>query len=949
MKKSILLFLVCFALASFLLAENVTVVNTRTNQEPTQKLRVEEEVIVFENFEDGLGNWVTEDATLPPHQWHLSNTSALTYQGTGYSWFMGNPELGTNGGYTDGVLIYLQTPAITVPSASSNLTFKVNFELEEPAVHEGYDGWDAANVRISTDGENWTVLEPTGLPYNCTSMYGFGYNGEGEGVAGWGGSSDGWQDVTVDLSSYAGDDVMIRFVFGSDPAYNTADDPDMFGILVDNITLGDFSHDFNDNQLNGMTVGSSIPVGGDLWHTAEYDLATSGTYVLSCNNANDTYEPNMRNYIYSEVYDLPSAGDIRADFQLRGTWSDNDTEDLTLMDYFGWEISPDAGANWYAMSNPYGDPNGDNYVFSNAPEQFQSMVESYTSIDGIITDYAGQSVQFRWYFKSDSDAPMGEAIMIDDFRIYHKLELLIPQNLTAEYIGDGIELNWDDPNTTNPAVEGWITQGLDTYTGTGIGVNAAAQFSVAHRFTSAQLNEIQAIGGYLTKVSFIGNEATATYSIRVWTGGSTNNPGTTVVEQNVTNFVATEWVEVELNTPVLIEPGQELWFGYYCDTPSGYPLATDGGPVNEGFGNVIQFQNSWTTLTALGDNLEYNWMIKGYVATDDGRVVLNKNFNTNIRNTREDVTGYKVYRKVAAGDDFEEIGEVGADVTTYIDETPVYNSVNFYAVTALYGTEESEYSDEATAFAPGETTFLYSHDDGTAESGLSYAGIVLNKMSPTVVPYTLTHVLFYLETKAGNFFLKVYGDGGNQPGEELLSTPVLASNLNEGWNIIDIEDIDFESGIFYIGAQVATSSSKIGIDEDYEGTPVSVRKTSTAPSFDNFTDGVFMIRAYVDLHTGNSEIVLPQTKLTANNYPNPFNPETTISFNIPTSGNVSVKVFNVKGQIVNTLVNEEMKAGNNQVIWNGLDYAGKQVTSGVYFYKVETENHSIINKMLLMK
>jgi len=335
MKKSFLLFLVCLALTSFLLAENVTVLRATRNQEETLQLRATEEIIFSEDFENGLGNWITEDATLPPHQWHLTNNTALTYEETGYSWYMGNPELGTNGGYTDGVLIFLQTPLITVPASSSQLSFKVNFNMEDPGVYQDYDGWDGANIRISVDGENWNILQPTGLPYNCTSMYGFGYNGEGIGVPGWGGSSNGWQDVTVDLSDFAAQEVMIRFVFGSDPAYNTADNAAMFGLLVDNISLGDFNHDFNNGNPQGMSVGSSIPVGGNLWHIAEYNPAPSGNHVASCNDENNTYHPNMRNYLYSETYDLPSSGNIRADFQVRGTWTDMDSNDLTIMNYFG--------------------------------------------------------------------------------------------------------------------------------------------------------------------------------------------------------------------------------------------------------------------------------------------------------------------------------------------------------------------------------------------------------------------------------------------------------------------------------------------------------------------------------------------------------------------------------------------------------------------------------------
>lgn len=955
MKKSILLFLVCFALVGILTAEMASLIPT-TRGEVIRTRSRNEEIIYHENFESGLGEWQTVDATMPPHNWHLTNNPALTFGGTGYSWFMGDPDLGTNGGYTNGVLIYLQTPAIAVPSANAILNFKVNYNMEAPDTYQEYDGWDGANVRISTNGTDWTVLQPTGHPYNCTSMYGFGYNGEGPNVPGWGGSSNGWQDASVDLSAYAGQEVMIRFVFGADPAYSTADNAALFGILVDNITLGSFSHDFNDGNPQGMTNGSSVPVGGNLWHIANYSPAPSGQNVMSCNNEQNTYNPNMMNYLYSPSFELPASGDIRADFMLRGTFEDTDlsTPDvpLTDLDYWGWEISPNDGVNWYAMSNPYGLPGGQNFVYVDAPEIFMPVSESYASLPGDISEYRGQTVRFRWYFKSDGDAPIGEALMIDDFMLYHTLELNTPKNLVAEFTGNAVQLNWDDPDATDPAQSGWITHAFDTYSGNGVGVNAAAQFTVAHRFTPAQLNEMLAVGGHLTKVSFIGNEASATYSVRVWKGGSTNNPGTLVAQQDVTNFVAGEWVEVTLNTPVEIEPNTELWFGYFCNTPTGHPLSTDGGPAYDGFGNVIQFNNSWTTLIQLGATLNYNWSIKGYVDAGNRRTVLTKNFNNEIKNSRN-VSAYRIYRKTSPTGNFIQIGQVDGDVLEFLDTNPAYNNINYYAVTAVYGTDESDYSEEANVFVPSSTTSLYSHDDGTAEAGLTYAGIVLNKFTPELETYKVRYALVYIHTRAGNFFLKVFNENENgQPGEEVFSRPVVGSSLTEGWNIIALDntsDLEFSNGGFFIGAQVATSSSKIGIDQDYTGSPVSFRKTTSATAYEAYNDGVFMIRAYVDSDTNLEDIVTVDRRLSARNYPNPFNPNTTISFNMPNNGNATVKIFNIKGQLVNTLFDGEAKSGENKVFWNGADLNGKNVTSGVYFYKVETENHSVINKMLLMK
>lgn len=85
------------------------------------------------------------------------------------------------------------------------------------------------------------------------------------------------------------------------------------------------------------------------------------------------------------------------------------------------------------------------------------------------------------------------------------------------------------------------------------------------------------------------------------------------------------------------------------------------------------------------------------------------------------------------------------------------------------------------------------------------------------------------------------------------------------------------------------------------------------------------------------------------NYPNPFNPETTISFDMPKNGKARLDVYNVKGQLVNTLFNGIASLGKNSVVWNGTDTNGNGVTSGLYFYRLSTDSHSETRKMMLMK
>ena len=98
----------------------------------------------------------------------------------------------------------------------------------------------------------------------------------------------------------------------------------------------------------------------------------------------------------------------------------------------------------------------------------------------------------------------------------------------------------------------------------------------------------------------------------------------------------------------------------------------------------------------------------------------------------------------------------------------------------------------------------------------------------------------------------------------------------------------------------------------------------------------------------NDDNYLQNNKITNvtlyNNYPNPFNPSTNINFSIPNSGLVTLRVYNVLGQQVAELVNQEMEAGKHTY-----EFDGSKLSSGMYVYQLNTETVSISKKMLLIK
>ena len=103
--------------------------------------------------------------------------------------------------------------------------------------------------------------------------------------------------------------------------------------------------------------------------------------------------------------------------------------------------------------------------------------------------------------------------------------------------------------------------------------------------------------------------------------------------------------------------------------------------------------------------------------------------------------------------------------------------------------------------------------------------------------------------------------------------------------------------------------------------------------------------------TENSDLNYDLTPLTLlyKNYPNPFNPETTLSFTLAKNSRATLKIYNQKGQLVKTLIDADLPSGDYQYVWNGKDNKGISVASGVYLYSLIAEGETHLRKMLLLK
>jgi hypothetical protein len=129
----------------------------------------------------------------------------------------------------------------------------------------------------------------------------------------------------------------------------------------------------------------------------------------------------------------------------------------------------------------------------------------------------------------------------------------------------------------------------------------------------------------------------------------------------------------------------------------------------------------------------------------------------------------------------------------------------------------------------------------------------------------------------------------------------------------------------------------------------------------NESTGKMYIRPYIapsaeDKYTFNptsasseQQGLTPKNFSLSQNFPNPFNPSTTINFQIPTKGTVKLKIYNLLGQEIIELVNAEMDAGVHQIVWNGKNKTNVQVASGLYFYRLTSGQNFSTKKMVLIK
>jgi hypothetical protein len=326
------------------------------------------------------------------------------------------------------------------------------------------------------------------------------------------------------------------------------------------------------------------------------------------------------------------------------------------------------------------------------------------------------------------------------------------------------------------------------------------------------------------------------------------------------------------------------------------------------------------------------------------------------------LAGYNVYHSTSTGGPYTLVEELGPYELSSTLNTQGFGQNNYYTVVAALEVGrvgyESVSSNEVLTYSLGPSEHACLNDDGTVESG-HQAGGANGEMAAGLDPpgaeeQTLTKVAVYLtEFMDAPITMKIYADdAGGYPGSSLAQAQYPSSMLRAGWNILEIPVFmqpSFTGESFFIGVVEDVTNNTVGLDESGYGHSFTM---APGGAWSFMFSGELMFRGIVeDDGTGvddSSDAVV--RRLALGNFPDPFNPVTSVRYELPHPGRVSLRVHDVSGRLVRELVSAEAHdSGSYTVPWDGRDAAGERVASGTYFCRLEVEGSVLTDKMLLVK
>jgi hypothetical protein len=240
-------------------------------------------------------------------------------------------------------------------------------------------------------------------------------------------------------------------------------------------------------------------------------------------------------------------------------------------------------------------------------------------------------------------------------------------------------------------------------------------------------------------------------------------------------------------------------------------------------------------------------------------------------------------------------------------------------------------------------------DEGTGIMALADgSGVIFTGVTVSINPGDSDAFLSRADNNGNVIWTRTYGDGEEEYGQSVVATPDggyvlggMRATFQTGWNVYVIKTDS-------LGNQQWTD--EFGEDGDDRGHGVacgsdgSIVVAGWTTSFGGGWLDVYLVK-FVGSPVGiDDNIALPQSAMLMQNFPNPFNANTVISYFMPQDSHVKMEVFDLTGRRVELLVDERQAAGEHKIVWNPIN-----LSSGIYFYRIHTADFIENKAMMLMK
>ncbi len=717
---------------------------------------------------------------------------------------------------------------------------------------------------------------------------------------------DGWDAANVRISN---DDGASWQVLTGTPAYNST---------------SCFGWKSNGEACDIPGWGGTSPILNNGWVDASFDLsAYSGQTV------------KLRFYMGTDVGSSTADGDPYTGFQVDEIFVSNDQGDTLLFDNADDSMVMIPGSEiylWEEVFYDYGD-----ITRPGASDLGWQIYEPGDPFNGNaqleLTEYAGKPIRIRWQARldDDNDGGNGLGLFIDDLHVWSvdlKDDPPVVANLEAEPGDSEVNLTWDDASTTwfnglisydNGNISGNSIGGVTGFSGT--------VFDMPYGVESTRIDTIHIFANDNDLITVAGFDLS---------GGVPKSEPDYEIEVNITaqtwnSFAVSNW---DFNSDFVIATS--------IDSNTYTPLDITAVPSTQSW---IASNGVWEEYQGGGTNNlpDGEWLIRASITSIGG-------YTARYNIYRKE--GVSTYSLLTAGND---IGSTG-----FIDNTVVNGTQYCYQVTALYDDVESEPSTAVCVTPEAATIYELAYDDGTSNVSTHFGdgSYLAVKFTPLSYPAKLVRVKYFVPGETGGMaFAYTWDDDGTdqEPGTVLgIASPI---QLVQGWNIKDVavQNIIVDEGSIYIGWQENSTTPALGIDTESPPDNSYFNLGTAWEALSSQLNGALMIR--VDLDSASTvgvdedwlEPVVPDQFSLAQNYPNPFNPETVIEFSLPQAGKVDLILYNIKGQVVNRMIDASLGAGQYSY-----RLPGRNLASGIYFYTLHVNDSgrtlfSATRKLMLIK